>query len=207
MRTAVYVDGFNLYYGCLKGTSFKWLDLKALFTNVLGPQNQIVNINYFTALVKANPGNPSAPQRQQAYIRALEAYIPEISVHYGHFLQHKVRMANANPPPNTTEVIKTEEKGSDVNLSVHLLNDAWLDNYDCAVIVSNDSDMAEAMQLVRIHHPEKVLGLITPGHHRTSRQLQRHANFVRTIRPGAPRNALLPDQIPGTRIHKPADWA
>ena len=31
MRTRVYIDGYNLYYGCLKGTAFKWLDLLALF--------------------------------------------------------------------------------------------------------------------------------------------------------------------------------
>ena len=64
-------------------------------------------------------------------------------------------MANADPPPNTVNVIKTEEKGSDVNLAVHLLNDAWLNKYECAVIVSNDSDMAEAMRLVKAHHPQK----------------------------------------------------
>ena len=33
MRTVVYVDGFNLYYGALKGTSWKWLDLVALSQN------------------------------------------------------------------------------------------------------------------------------------------------------------------------------
>ena len=49
----------------------------------------------------------------------------------------------------TEQVIKTEEKGSDGNLAVHLLNDGWLDAYDCAVVVSNDSDIAEAMRLVR----------------------------------------------------------
>ena len=37
---------------------------------------------------------------------------------------------------------KTEEKGSAVNLAVHLLNDGWLDAYDCAVVISNDSDLA-----------------------------------------------------------------
>lgn len=47
------------------------------------------------------------------------------------------------------DIIKTEEKGSDVNLAVHLLNDGWLDAYDCAVVVSNDSDLAEAMRLVK----------------------------------------------------------
>jgi hypothetical protein len=30
MRTNVYVDAFNLYYGCLKGTPYRLLDLAAL---------------------------------------------------------------------------------------------------------------------------------------------------------------------------------
>ena len=71
-------------------------------------------------------------------------------------------MPNANPPPRIVEVIKMEEKGSDVNLSVHLLNDAWKDRYDCAVLVTNDSDMAEAMRLVKKGFYNKKLGLITP---------------------------------------------
>ena len=31
MRTRVYVDAFNLYYGALRGTPYKWLDLDALY--------------------------------------------------------------------------------------------------------------------------------------------------------------------------------
>ena len=30
-RTVVYVDGFNLYYGAVKGTPYKWLDLEKYF--------------------------------------------------------------------------------------------------------------------------------------------------------------------------------
>lgn len=103
-------------------------------------------------------------------------------------------------------VIKTEEKGSDVNLAVQLLNDAWLDVFDCAVVVSNDSDLAEAMRLVKVHHPQKPIGLITPGERKTSKQLKVHADFVRSIRPGAIKSSQLPDPIPGTNIHKPAAW-
>ena len=55
----------------------------------------------------------------------------------------------SDPPPEFTQVYKTEEKGSDVNLALHVLNDAWLDQYDCAVIVSNDSDLAESLRLVK----------------------------------------------------------
>ena len=124
MRTFIYIDGFNLYYGCLKNTPYKWLDLMTLSQQLLKPRNDIQEINFYTAIVKPNPNDLQAPQRQDAYLRALKAHIPQMNIHYGHFLRHKVRMANANPPPNTCEVFKTEEKGSDVNLAVHLLNDA-----------------------------------------------------------------------------------
>jgi hypothetical protein len=48
-RTIVYVDGFNLYYRCLRGTPHKWLDLLALSRSILRPSNDIVRIRYFTA--------------------------------------------------------------------------------------------------------------------------------------------------------------
>jgi hypothetical protein len=50
----VYVDGFNLYYGCLKGSPYKWLDLEIL-CRVLLPSDQISKIRYFTAKVSARP--------------------------------------------------------------------------------------------------------------------------------------------------------
>jgi len=207
MRTIVYVDGFNLYYGCLKNSPYKWLNLNSLFSQILGSQNNIVGIKYFTARVKPTLRNATSPQKQQVYIRALQKQIPHIDVHYGHFLSHNVRMANASPPPNTVEVIKTEEKGSDVNLAVQMLNDAWLNRYDCAVIVSNDSDMAESMKMIREHHPNKVLGLVTPGQKiRTSEQLKKHSNFVKKIRNSALKKCQLPDKIPHSNISKPSDW-
>ncbi len=50
MKTFVYVDAFNLYYGALKGTAYKWLDLQAL-CRVMIPRNEVVCIKYFTACV------------------------------------------------------------------------------------------------------------------------------------------------------------
>jgi uncharacterized LabA/DUF88 family protein len=96
-------------------------------------------------------------------------------------------------------------KGSDVNLAVHLLNDAWLDKYDCGVIVSNDSDLAEAMRLIRLQH-QKVLGVVTPNTGKTSKQLSIHAHFVRHVRQGVLQASQLPDPIPGTSIYKPKAW-
>jgi len=122
LRTNVYVDGFNLCYGCLKGTPYKWLDLDAMCRRLL-PKHELSRIRYFTAIISARPLDPSGPVRQQAYLRAL-ATMPHVSIHLGHFLTSHVRMPLAVPPargPRTVEVIKTEEKGSDVNLATYLL--------------------------------------------------------------------------------------
>ena len=102
-------------------------------------------------------------------------------------------------------VIKTEEKGSDVNLAVHLLNDAWLGLYDCAVVVSNDSDLAESMRLVKAQH-NKVIGLIHPSQRRASKQLAAYADFIKSVRQGALAKSQLPDPIPGTNLRKPTSW-
>lgn len=34
-RTNVYIDGFNLFYGALKGSPYKWLNLEALCQRLL----------------------------------------------------------------------------------------------------------------------------------------------------------------------------
>lgn len=207
-RTIVYVDGFNFYYGEVKGTPWKWLDPAALFQKLLGPQNQLVKIKYFTARVQPLPNDPNINVRQDTYLRALAAHCPVIDLQYGHFLRHQIRMENANPPPATVPVWKNEEKGSDVNLALHVLNDAWLNTYDCAVIVSNDSDLAESLRLVKTQH-KKIIGLVTPGapkKRKTSRQLKQHADFVKPIRTWMLQSSQLPSPIPGTTIHKPSGW-
>lgn len=56
-------------------------------------------------------------------------------------------------------MIKTEKMGSDVNLAVHLLNTGWLDSDDCVVVVSNDSDIDDALRLVR-EQRGKQIGLV-----------------------------------------------
>lgn len=98
MRTMVYVDAFNLYYGCLRGTPHRWLDLEQLARRLLASHNQLVGIKYFTARVSARPGDPDQPNRQQLCLRALGT-LPLVEVHFGHYLTHSVRMPLAAPVP------------------------------------------------------------------------------------------------------------
>jgi len=80
-KTYVYIDGFNLYYGALRGTPFRWLDLGKL-CELLLPGNDVQAIKYFTALVKSTPSALQQPVRQQTYLRALRT-IPRCSVTLG----------------------------------------------------------------------------------------------------------------------------
>ncbi|HEO1344978.1 TPA: NYN domain-containing protein, partial [Legionella pneumophila] len=153
-------------------------------------------------------GNEASRFRQKYYLQALESYIPEIEIYYGHYLTHEVSAKVVNPPPDFIKIYKTEEKGSDVNLALHVLNDAWLDAYDCAVIVSNDSDLAESLRLVK-SQTNKLIGVVFPNtdhKRRPSRELAKYADFIKPIRKNVLKNSQLPDKIPGTEIHKPETW-
>ncbi len=76
---------------------------------------------------KDRPGDPQAT-RQDFYYRAIKT-LPNSEVILGHYLTHNVWMKPVRPADcnnkNYVEVIKTEEKGSDVNLAAHLLMDAF----------------------------------------------------------------------------------
>jgi len=206
MKTNIYVDGFNLYYG-IKDTPFKWLDPCTLCRLML-PGDQINRIRYFTARIHARENDFQKLQRQNIFIRALQT-IPNLSVHYGTFLSHLVRMPVANPPPNTIEVIKTEEKGSDVNLATFLLTDGFEGDYELAVVISNDSDLVLPVQMVR----QKLglpVGILNPQRDKTkfAWSLMRAATFYRPIRFGV----LGASQFPAT-LHdaigpftKPSNW-
>lgn len=88
------------------------------------------------------------------------------------------------PPtaPKYARVIKTEEKGSDVNLATHLLHDAYKKEYETAVVISNDSDLVEPIRIVR-HELKLDVGILNP-HKRPSRALLPHASFIKQIRKG-----------------------
>jgi uncharacterized LabA/DUF88 family protein len=212
MRTNFYIDAFNLYYGCLKNTAHKWLNLEDFCRRSFPPpRNQLNRIRYFTALVKARPHDPQQPIRQQTYLRAIQT-LPMVSIHYGTYLESQVRMRLVTPPaggPATALVYKSEEKGSDVNIATYLLLDAFENDYEVAVVVSNDSDLAEPISLVRKRLNKKVLVLMPcSGGRRQSVELKKVATKAVTVDPAILATSQFPPQLPDAHgmIHKPASW-
>jgi len=207
MRTCVYVDGFNLYYGALRNTAYKWLDVARL-CGLLLPNHDITRIAYFTARVSARVQDPGQPARQAVYLRAL-ATIPHLTIVEGSFITKNVRMRLARPPLGTdpyVTVVKSEEKGSDVNLASHLLRDAFQDRLDVAVLVSNDSDLVLPIRIVR-EELSKTVGILNP-HRVPSHALNRHRDFYKPIRRGVLRASQFPPSLVDAEgeITKPATW-
>lgn len=196
----------------LKGTQYRWLDLAAMCAQLLPPSHHTIQrIRYFTAKVSARPNRQHDPVHQSIYLRAL-ATLPTVTVHLGHFLTSTTRMPLANPPPlgpQMVEVIKTEEKGSDVNLATYLLADAFRNDSDAFVIISIDSDLTEPLRIVR-HELGKVVGLINPQPptKRSWALAQCRPTFFKQIRAGVLGRSQLPPSLTdraGT-FTKPAGW-
>lgn len=257
MRTRVYVDGLNLYYGALKGTAFKWLNLVELVRRIIPANHTIEKLLYFTARVSGAP-DPKAPARQQVYLKAL-ATLPEVEINLGRFLVkttwwpltnlpvanrdiltpqpivlpegvHPVagspdpqmlpvghyptrnlgkagKRENTKLSPNAViaQVHMKEEKGTDVNLSVHLLNDAWKELFDVAVVITNDTDLVTPIRMVAMERNKPVF-VVCPGRRKIAPQLDRVASRVWHTRPAMLKAAQFPDRIPGTTISKPIGW-
>ena len=211
MRTIVYIDGFNLYYGCLKGTPCRWLDLQAFAQKML-PRDQIVGIKYFTAKVDARPGKADAPKDQATYLRALKT-LPNLTVYLGRFLTTETWAYRVHPPKvgkSKVKIYKTEEKGSDVNLATHLLVDGFQNSYDLAVVVSNDGDLKSPVEYVR-NHLQKPVGVLNPRRNRSyalSPTTLPRGSFYKPIRTGVLRSSQFPSTLTdaaGT-FKKPTDW-
>lgn len=140
-QTNIYIDGFNLYFGCLKGTPYKWLNLAEFCCRSLPPHFQIHRIRYFTALVQSRT-DPAQVVRQQTFIRALRT-IPDLTVHYGHFLNSIIRMPLATPPRSGlpfVDVIKTEEKGREITTAIfscYALSADSAERFSCQPIPAN----------------------------------------------------------------------
>ena len=190
MKTNIYIDGFNLYYGCVKGTPYKWLDV-AKMCRLLLPKDNIHRIKYFTALVTPRPKDPDQPLRQKAFLRALRT-IPNLEIILGTFLSHEVTMPRSPIGSGFVKVIKTEEKGSDVNLATHLLLDGFRNDYELAIVVSNNSDLfADSSSHGTIR---QAFGLLNPQRD-PSVALIPHVLFVKNIRQNVLKNSQFPPVV------------
>jgi len=198
----VYIDGFNFYYGVLKGErGLKWLNLDNWLQRML-PKYNIVKIKYFTAMV-SGLYDKLQPVRQSLYLRALRT-VGNIEIIKGTFLNRDKKIQINKDVKIIGKV--PEEKGTDVNIGVHLVNDAHNRLFDAAVIVSNDSDLSEAVRIVaqEINLP---VGIINPFV-KFNKKITQFCSFKKRCRKGPIKSSQFSDSLQDSKgaFHKPASW-
>jgi uncharacterized LabA/DUF88 family protein len=206
-RVIAYVDGFNFYYRRLRNKPYRWLDLVALFESLF-PDDEIVEVKYFTAQVTGK-FDAQKPLRQQTYLRALGT-LPKLTIVMGQFITTAVRYRPEVPvfddqglPLNSVSVWRPEEKGSDVNLGSHLLNDAWSDAFDVAAVLTNDTDLAVPVKFAAAR--DKTVLIIHPDSN-PALSLVKNATASLHLHDSHLRDAQLPNELTlpnGKKIRKP----
>lgn len=205
-RSIVYIDGFNLYYGAIKGTSFKWLNLERYFRLLLA-NHDIQKIRYFTARIVG-----SHVVNQDAYLAAL-ATLPLVEVILGKFKTKETKCLYRScplPPPRYFNTF--EEKRTDVNIALWMFHDAVKDLCDRLILVSGDSDLVPAIAMVKNHCPEKEVAVYVPARNDirgAAVELRSIADKDKTLPNQMFHAALFPAEIKsgsGQVIKKPAGW-
>lgn len=228
-RVTLFVDGFNYYYGLSRGRPVrchprtKWANpvlLGQAICRQIGIDGTVGRVHYCSAPSLPGPNDPGQATRQHHYFQALSG-VPGVTVTLGrHFEKPKsVRAIDAVTGQAIGPAFKAmvrEEKGSDVNLAAFLVRDAARDQFDVAIVLSNDSDLASAVNIAREDFGKEVV-VVSPqinhrdrhGRRRVSYDLARAASRSLILDHNLLSGCRLPDPSPdadGNLIACPSEW-
>lgn len=153
-KVAVYVDGFNLYHALknLGEPHLRWLNLRSLAEKFTDRKTEtIAKIYYFSAI--ATHMDKGIITRHEAYIEALSCF--DVDFVPGHFKQKIIRYQGNN-------ILRHEEKETDVNVAIHIVRDAMKRAYDRILVITNDTDIIPAIRMARQENPALRVKIITP---------------------------------------------
>ena len=206
----VYIDGFNLYYGALKGSRYKWLNLERL-ASVIFPHDRVGRVCYFTARIQTHGGDGGPRKRQTTYLEALRT-LERLDVISGTFRQRTKRGLLLHPDPSSSQIatISTwEEKKTDVNIATEMMFDAMGGVCEKIAVVTNDADLSRCLQRIRDDLNIKVFIINPSSTVNTPRELYQSATEVLRLREYHLQRSQFPHQVIGSRgrkIRKPANW-
>jgi uncharacterized LabA/DUF88 family protein len=203
-RTIALIDGFNLYHAIagLRRPELKWVNLKTLagiFINT--STEELGEVFYFTAYVDHVAA--SVLQAQKAYLKALK--IAAVRPVLG-FFKKKDRKC----PSCSHKWASHEEKETDVNIASYLIDLAYQNEFDRALVISNDSDLSPAIRLVRKRFPEKRITTLAPPNYYHSNELIQASSDKARIRPEHLEQALFPALVgdpTGLSVNCPKEYS
>ncbi len=221
MKTSVYIDGLNFYYGCFKvgqsslsrcSPADKWLNLRLLADLLAAPEGTIHQVHYFTAHLHRSKRDPGQNLRQETYLRALRT-VESLFIHFGSHIPVERKGMIIDPDPAALGVWEDqlvtigtfEEKGSDVNLATRLLDDSWEGEIDRAIVVSNDTDLIAPIASAR----KRIRVAVVSPQPTLAKHLKKAAETATILDPAILARCRLPVPVidaQGKPIYPPRSW-
>jgi len=172
----VYVDAFNWYHGVfIHRPEWKWLNIQSFFEN-LRLDDDVVGVKFFTAIVDPKLKVSTRRDRLKRYLKALGT-LEKVEVVLGKYQEREVT-CRAYECIRGLKYRVPEEKKTDVNIAVHLIDDALNNKAETIVIVTGDSDLEPAVEWVRKNRPLIKIHVYIPALEE-ERQTRRNDNYHR----------------------------
>lgn len=164
-RVNIYIDGFNFYFG-LKSKKWKkyyWLDIVKFFGQFIKADQELHQVYYFTAV----PKSQGKKDRQDLFFSANKVN-PKFRLVFGKYLEKRIVSGGQS-------FLTYEEKQTDVNIAVEMIRNVVQDKCDVSILVSADSDLLPAINLIRELSPRHKLIVFFPPN-RYSADLANHCD-------------------------------
>jgi uncharacterized LabA/DUF88 family protein len=199
-RVAVYIDGFNLYFG-LDAAGLRnllWLDIPLFAQNMLKQGQELVSVKYFTTRV-AYPA--ASVKRQSTFLDAL-THRGGLEIISGNFIYN----------PNSCDACghewdRREEKQTDVNIALHMTCDSIGGAFDAAILVSGDSDLVPVVKFIEQRDGQRVVVMFPPA--RVSTDLQDAASSHSHLKKKIFVDSQMPMLVntPAHVLAQPVQWS
>jgi uncharacterized LabA/DUF88 family protein len=207
-RVSFFIDGFNVYHSLNdprnsnrtpKYRKYLWLDYSKFLARHIGKQDKIADIFYFSAY--AHFRSQRSVRTHQLLVSAWES--TGVTAVLGNFKQKHRFCINCK-----TYSLVHEEKETDVNIAIYLINEAYKDTFDTAMLVTNDTDLVPAIKMLKKIRPKKKIGVLFPLG-RSSAELKQACDFAKYTKKRHLSQSQFPDPITlpsGYKFSKPPIW-
>jgi uncharacterized LabA/DUF88 family protein len=150
-KVIFYIDGFNFYHGLKKNIRIDsdwqkcyWIDIVKLFQQFVGDNQYLEKIYYFTA---PPPDNDKLNRQRRLFDANCLINGKKFEVIDGKFFQKTLKCKLCNKTYKTYE-----EKHTDVNIAIKMIDDCLLGHVDTIALVSADGDLLTPLKLITQHH-------------------------------------------------------
>jgi len=158
-RVVVFIDGGNLYSGVKEGLHLQKSVKVDGLAEKLAAGRPLVRIYYYTT-PSPRPDSPKGKAHQR-FLDKL-GWIDYLQVRLGRLVPREVQIDCQKCGEKQT-FRSHIQKGVDTRIVVDMVTMAVRDSYDTAILVSGDSDLAEAVNFIREHTNKQVENACVPG--------------------------------------------